>query len=484
MKISHQWTFFCLVFILIALSCTEQDPAQDKTPTIPTEQTQIEKAIIQLVSFEGEEDKRLSLTERQAELGIPVTSVAIARNWELHWAKAFGEDANSETRLQAASLSKTIAAVGLLTLAEDLGVGIDDDLSADLRRLNIETLNPDNKTGRLRALLSHTNGATVSGFRGYAIGSPLPSSAQIVAGSDPANSDPVIVTSSPGANRKYSGGGYQIAQLWAETITGETFEDLMQRLVLDPVGMPHSSFAIKVPGDPGTENYITARDYDGSVMGGGWFLHPEQAAASLWTTPSDYARFVLALMGAANDLDSPIRKSVAKEMMSPVIDENGMGMGIQTRQGETRLMKSGMNQGYICTFMAFPGRGDVIVTMTNSRKGFPMVGDINRTANVAYGWPSSPLIYHKRQASKAEDLSNFVGDFVKQGETEIVFTLSHDEKTLLGKTPGGYKFKLVKIGDNSFVDPADAEVAEFSLTDDGALIMSSGETVYVRVYVD
>jgi len=449
---------------------------------IPEEQSKIEAAIIQVVSFEGEEDERLTLAERQEELGVPNLSIAVARDWQIHWAKAYGEGSNRDTRFQAASLSKTVAAVGLITLAEDLGIGLDDDLSDDLERIGIRTLNPDKLPITLKGLLSHTNGATVSGFRGYPIGSTIPSSKQIVSGLTPANSDPVVIFPNPDGERRYSGGGYQIAQLWAETKTGESFEQLMQRLVLAPLEMRSSSFAIinKVTED--TQNFALAHDYDGTVIGGGWFVHPEQAAAGLWTTPEDYAKFVLHLMKAARAYESSsIRTSVAKKLLTPVMGENGMGLGIQARQGEERLMKSGLNQGFICTFMAFPERGDVMVAMTNSRKGFPMIGDVNRTANQAYGWPSSPPIFHKRSPIDKEELSSLVGEYTESNEQDIAFSLTHNDRVLIGMTPSGYQFSLVKIGENTFVDPSDAEVAVFSFDADRNLKLVSGEKTYIAV---
>ena len=331
-------------------------------------------------------------------------------------------------------------------------------------------------------LLSHTNGASVSGFRGYSIGSSVPNSRQVVSGLSPANSDPVVILPNPEGEYLYSGGGYQIAQLWAEIQTGESFEELIQRLVLKPIGMRKSSFAIINTKAENVQNYALAHDYDGSVIGGGWYVHPEQAAAGLWTTPQDYAEFVLDLMKAAKGRESStIRTSVAKEILAPVIAENGMGLGVQIRQGEVRLMKSGLNQGFISTFMAFPERGDVIVVMTNSRKGFPMVGDVNRTANQVYGWPSLPLIFHKRSLVYEDELSRLEGEYSKNRQDGIAFKLAQNGDLLAGNTPSGYRFNLVKIGEDRFVDPADAEVATFSFDADGKLTMSSGAETYVNV---
>lgn len=468
--------FVVAITAAVVCACT------GKTGDVPSEQRQLEAALIPVVTFAGEEDTRPSFGERQAELGVPLTSVAVAKGWELQWAKAYGGNGDEYTRFQAASLSKTVAAAGLLTLAEDLHVGLDDDLSKDLAPVSLPQLNPRGLPITLRGLLSHTNGTSISGFPGYPAEAPIPTSFQIVAGTTPANTDPVVVDANPAGKRKYSGGGYQVAQLWAETVTGEPFDRLMRRLVLEPVGMSHSTFAVRDVAPDESQNIARAHDFDGSEIAGGWHIYPEQAAAGLWTTPSDYARFVLALMAASEGRsERGVRESVASAMLNPVADEYGLGIGIQTRQDEIRLTHSGLNRGYICNFMAFPARGDVIVTMTNSAKGFPMVGDVNRTANVVYGWPSSPLIVKNRAPVTTKELDRFAGSYAVQGTTDAVFELNSGGDKLTGTTPAGYVFDLVKIGEDEYIDPRDGEIATFSESENGGQVVSSGGTLYVRI---
>ena len=170
--------------------------------------------------------------------------------------------------------------------------------------------------------------------------------------------------------------------------------------------------------------------------------------------------------------------------MTPIADNYGLGIGIQERQGQIRLIHSGLNRGFICNFMAFPARGDVIVTMTNSAAGFPMVGDVNRTANVVYQWPSSPLIVKTRAPVTSEELEALTGDYTVAGNADTAFTLVSNGELLSGSTPGGFTFDLVKIGDDEFIDPRDGEVATFDRREAGELVLSSGGTDYVRVSRD
>ena len=57
----------------------------------------------------------------------------------------------------------------------------------------------------LRRLLSHTAGLTVHGFGGYAFDEEVPTTVQVLNGEEPANSDPIVADTVPGAMFRYSG---------------------------------------------------------------------------------------------------------------------------------------------------------------------------------------------------------------------------------------------------------------------------------------
>src|SRR4029453_10869170 len=100
---------------------------------------------------------------------------------------------------------------------------------------------------------------------------------------------PVELLEAPGRRWLYSGGGYSVAQLLVEELTGRPFADVMQAEVLEPLGMTTSSFqwarAPETPRPP---------DADGGPLPD--FAFAEQAAAGLVTTAPDLARFVAAAL--------------------------------------------------------------------------------------------------------------------------------------------------------------------------------------------
>lgn len=477
--------------LLMACSAPEDEPAAASNKdasqadrSVSAEQAQIEAALVPLVNFTGEEDRRPALRDRMEELAVPHASVAVIRDGELDWAAAYGKGADTETQFQAASLSKLVAAVGIVALAAERGISLDDDISADLQGIDLAMVNPEGLPITLRGLLSHTNGATVHGFPGYPAGEDIPSTADVIMGRG--NTDMVVIKPNPDGAYSYSGGGYTIAQLWAESVTGETFAVLMDRLVLDPVGMEQSTFAMLQPGDPEAAAVIPAHDWYGGVIESQWHVYPESAAAGLWTTASDYAQFVSALMRAdGGEAGTGIDLAVADEVLMPVSEEYGLGIGIEKREGNTRLIHSGSNEGYRSNFLAFPASGDAIAIMTNAPNGFRLLGDINRAANIAYDWPSLPLTTYDRVAVTATDLEPLAGDYTAPDGQEVLFTLTVQEQSgdlvLHGDTPGWYKFDLVKIGPDRFVEPQEGMEGIFTTTEDGTINATLGGQPYRRV---
>ncbi len=82
----------------------------------------------------------LTLEQLMVELGVPGVSIAVFRDFEIHWARAYGiadVDAQSrvdtETLFQAASISKPVAAMAALRAVQDGLFSLDDDINSILK---------------------------------------------------------------------------------------------------------------------------------------------------------------------------------------------------------------------------------------------------------------------------------------------------------------------------------------------------------------
>lgn len=330
------------------------------------------------------------LLDRMRAEGVPGLSVAVIHQGRLHWAQGFGEaragvPMTAETRLQAGSISKAVAAVGVLRLAQAQGVGLDQDLRPLLKRWQ-----PEVEDGAprytLRRLLSHTAGLGVHGFGGYAADAPLPSLAQILDGQPPANSPAVRPVQSAGLGFRYSGGGSTIVQLWVEDQTGQAFADAMQAWVLGPLGMTSSSY--EQPPRDALALRAHAHQGAGHPEPGGWRVYPEQQAAGLWTTPSDLTRLLLAMQAARRGEPGPIEPALARTATTPVAWPVGLGFFLEGPQDRpSRFGHNGSNQGFESMAVADLDGGEGLVIMANTNGTWGLMEAVRRTLARVYGWP-------------------------------------------------------------------------------------------------
>lgn len=287
-------------------------------------------------------------------------------------------------QFQAASMSKTVAAAVILTLAEQNGVGLDDDIRGQIASLEGASILPQGRSVTLRQLLSSTSGASVHGFDGYAIGDALPTTMETVTNPPGLFKAGVNFDGEPGLF-DYSGGGFMVAQLWAEDVAGEAFPALAARLILDPLEMENSTFSQTSEATP--EQVAMRVGADGDGLENSWRNYPEHAAAGLWTTSQDYAKFAMALLNAAPGEPLPISSSVAKAMTSPQVQLQGQthyGLGTQLYlddDGTPRYIShSGGNAGYRTVFSSSPASGGcparVVVALSNAPSGAGFTQDV------------------------------------------------------------------------------------------------------------
>jgi len=115
----------------------------------------------------------------------------------------------------------------------------------------------------------------------------------------------------PGERFSYSGEGFLYLQRVVEKLTGEKLHTLAERLVLEPFGMTRSSFVW----DWRFEANRAAAHDDFGRPALAWKFGEANAAASLVTTASDYARFLLHVLDG-----SRLRSETARLWLRPQIE--------------------------------------------------------------------------------------------------------------------------------------------------------------------
>ncbi len=348
------------------------------------------------------EELEAGLADRMARCRVPGVGLALIVDGEVALERGYGvmeaekpEPVTATTRFQACSISKPVAVLGMLRLVERGVLDLDADVNDVLTSWRV----PPNASWQprvtLRQIASHTAGLTVSGFPGYAAGAPIPTLPQILAGSAPANTAGVRVDTLPGLQFRYSGGGTTVLQLVVEEVTRRPFPDLMRELVLEPLGMHASDYAQPLSKDLQAEA-ATAHGGDGMGLAGRRHVYPELAAAGLWTTPGDLARYALGVQrAAASGSDALLGADLSTAMLSRQVrssarmgglDSIGLGLFVGGEPEPTLFGHSGGNEGFRCHLLAHRAAGWGVVVMTNGDRGNVLVQEILNVLGRTLDW--------------------------------------------------------------------------------------------------
>jgi CubicO group peptidase (beta-lactamase class C family) len=238
----------------------------------------------------------------------------------------------------------------------------------------------------LRELLNHTAGLTVQGFPGYAAGTPIPTLVQILNGEQPANTAPVRLEAPPGSRWQHSGGGYTVMQQLLIDVAHEQFAKLMRDAVLAPIGMTRSTYEQPLPVEL-RAGAATPYNADGTPVAGGPHTYPEMAAAGLWTTPTDLARYAIeiqrALRGGANRV---LSVEMTRQMLVTGQGNYGLGLAIGGSPENPYFSHGGINAGFENSLVAYQRTGEGAVVMTNTQGGQQLADAVIRSIASVYGW--------------------------------------------------------------------------------------------------
>jgi CubicO group peptidase (beta-lactamase class C family) len=340
----------------------------------------------------------LTLQQVMERFHVPGVSVAVIKDFDIHWAAGYGladvesgSRVDADTIFQAASISKPVAAMAAVRTAQDGRFSLDADVNAILTSWKL----PESEFTRghpvtPRALMSHTSGLGDGfGFPGYHPSAPRPSIVEILNGSKPSNVGPVLMERPPFVAMKYSGGGVTLMQLAMMDVTGLPFAEMMQTVVLGPIGMTDSTYEQPLSAER-DRRAARAHNGGGRAMDAKWHVYPELAAAGLWTSARDLARFAIEVQKTALGRSTRVlsRASVL-EMLTPVgVGDYAVGFGIEKRGQGWYFGHGGSNWGFQCDLLAHRVKGYGVAVMTNGDAGRPVISEIEARVAAAYGWDS------------------------------------------------------------------------------------------------
>ena len=407
----------------------------------------VESSLVTQNVVRGEAAPRLTIEERMRFYDVPAVSIAVIDDGRIAWARAWGEaeagsgvPADTATLFQAASISKPVAALAAMRLVEQGRLALDEDVNARLTSWRVpENAHTATEKVTLRRLLSHSAGTTVHGFPGYAADAAVPTTVQVLDGRAPANTAPVRVDTTPGSLWRYSGGGYTIVQLLMTDVAGQPFAELMREQVLRPAGMVHSTFAQPLPADRARQA-ATAHDGGGAPWPGGYHTYPEQAAAGLWTTPSDLARLLIDVRRAhAGEAGRVVTPQTARTMLTRQAGEYGLGFGLPGGGDTLIFSHGGSNEGFRAYAAMEAHSGDGVVVMTNGENGATLAMEILRAISREYDMPFARPTERDAIPMDAAALAEYAGTYAlappSPGGRGIVVDLRVEDGVLRADVP-------------------------------------------------
>jgi CubicO group peptidase (beta-lactamase class C family) len=405
-------------------------------------------------------DNLKSITEAMREACIPGIEIAIINDFEIVLTKGYGTQdieleppVNKNTIFQAASISKPLTALAVMKLVQDGKFDLDEDINTYLKtwKLPESKLTEVNKV-TLRNLLSHTAGVTVHGFPGYSPEAEIPTLVQILNGETPANTGKIYVDLEPNTQFRYSGGGYTIVQQALIDQLQKPFEEIMHELVLEPLGMTNSFYSKSPLNEQQAANATAGHKSDGSQVPHKRHLYPEMAAAGLWTTAEDLAKFAIevqkCLKGESNKI---LTREFMEMMITPVLSgEYNLGLRNEKIGREMLLGHSGGNEGYSCNMTFHKENGFGVIFMSNSDNGYKIKMPIFRSAAATYGFQNILLPDYEIAQLSVEVMGAFEGSFKIQADKTLKI-FQHNGK-LHYKTIFNEPIQLEYVGNNTMID--------------------------------
>jgi CubicO group peptidase (beta-lactamase class C family) len=173
----------------------------------------------------------------------PGLSVGVWKDGKAVFAGGFGvtvaggqKPVTSRTVFHMASISKTFVATAVMQLVEQGKVALDDPIVKHVPYFQVK--NPRSATITVRQVLSHTAG--MPDVTDYAWDSPQYDDKALERWIRGLKDSSLVFE--PGKDFRYSNIGFELLADLVAVVSGESFEEYVQRHILAPAGMAHSTF--------------------------------------------------------------------------------------------------------------------------------------------------------------------------------------------------------------------------------------------------
>ncbi|MEJ2581135.1 MAG: beta-lactamase family protein [Acidobacteriota bacterium] len=346
------------VFVLTSCS-RNRDPGPEAEPALDRRTPEEIAAILEE-----------TLPDLMGAAKIPGLSICLIDDFQSAWCDAFGiaiegVPATTETVFQAASLSKPVFAYTVLRMVDegvlDLDAPLIDSIGIDAARANhLGESFDDPRVREITARMVMTHRTGFPNWRGRG---------------------ELTFIFDPDERFGYSGEGFGLLQKVVERVTGTPMEELVTTYTFEPLGMTSSTYTAS---EVDLDRYAWPHRASGEVQPKPDDFEERRkkarphAAASLVTTASDYARFLVALSTGEGLADA-----THEDLLRPQSDVGedglvswGLGTGLERVNGGVNAWHWGDNGDTKAFFVVDPRFGDGVVYFANSYNGLSLAGKI------------------------------------------------------------------------------------------------------------
>jgi D-alanyl-D-alanine carboxypeptidase len=260
-----------------------------------------------------------------------------------------------DTVFEFGSITKQFTAAGILTLAQEGKLSVDDKISKYLKNT------PEAWAGvTIRHLLTHTSGIkSYTGLNGFQIWRNLTQAQFIKAiGKEP-------MEFQPGDSWKYCNTGFNLLGYIIENVSGKDYWDFMGERVVQPLGMTVTTSRLlsrvipnRAAGYEQTNQVWMNRDSD---------LTEVFSAGAIASTAGDLAKW-----NAALDSDRLLNADSKQQMWTPVklndgkTRKYGFGWNVDAVEGHKNIGHGGSTSGFSASIERFPDDRLAVIILTNT----------------------------------------------------------------------------------------------------------------------
>jgi hypothetical protein len=231
--------------------------------------------------------------------------------------------------------------------------------------------------------------------------------------------------------------------------TGISFPEFMRRTVLGPANMTRSTYAQPIPSTLAASAAAGHYPVERAVTGR-WHVYPEMAAAGLWTTPTDLARFAIAIqasyLGRSSRLLAP---RTTRQMLTEQKAHDGLGAFLTDSGRGRKFFHGGRNEGFDGLLFATVSTGQGVVVMINANDNSGMINRIEAFVARKYKWPGEAAYEPPAPvATPAVTLDSYAGRYELADNQPIALVV---DGTRLATTSDGLPDQLfVPVGPGRF----------------------------------